>query len=158
MDKITLDINGREQAFELEPDQPLLWLLRDELELTGTKFGCGKGLCGACTVQVDGQPARACVTPAAGLAGRQITTIEGAQGRVVEAVKAAWLHLDVAQCGYCQPGQIMAASALLARVPRPSDEEIDQALSANLCRCGTYPRIRAAVHFAAESLATQTTL
>jgi isoquinoline 1-oxidoreductase alpha subunit len=155
MDKITLDINGQARDLELESDLPLLWLLRDELSLTGTKFGCGKGLCGACTVQVDGQPTRACVTPAATLAGRRITTIEGAEGRVVEAVRAAWLHLDVAQCGYCQPGQILAASALLARIPKPSDADIDEALSANLCRCGTYPRIRAAVHIAAESLAEQ---
>lgn len=156
MQKITLDINGQSRELDIDPEMPLLWALREDLALTGTKFGCGKGLCGACTVQVDGQATRSCVTPAAALVGRRITTIEGAEGSVVDEVRAAWLHLDVAQCGYCQPGQIMAASALLARQAQPSDAEIDQALSANLCRCGTYPRIRAAVRLAAEALAAKT--
>jgi isoquinoline 1-oxidoreductase subunit alpha len=149
----TLLLNGKTVPVQAEPDTPLLWLLRGELKLTGTKFGCGMALCGACTVHVDGQPVRGCVTPLAAAAGKAVTTIEGLQGPVADAVRAAWLKLDVVQCGYCQSGQIMAAAALLAAKPKPSDADIDAALAGNLCRCGTYPRIRAAVHEAARALA-----
>ena len=148
----TLQINGKPQAVTAEPDTPLLWLLRGELKLTGTKYGCGMALCGACTVHVDGEPVRGCVTPIAGLADKAITTIEGLAGKEAEAVRAAWLKVDVAQCGYCQSGQIMAAVALLKKTPAPSDADIDQALQGNLCRCGTYPRIRSAIHAAAAAL------
>jgi isoquinoline 1-oxidoreductase subunit alpha len=153
---ITLSINGKDHAVDAETDTPLLWVLRNDLALLGTKFGCGMALCGACTVHIDDQPTRSCVTPIAALAGKKITTIEGAGGAVVEAVKRAWLEVDVVQCGYCQPGQVMAASALLAENPAPTDRDIDEALSGNVCRCGTYPRIRAAVHAAAEQLRAQT--
>jgi isoquinoline 1-oxidoreductase alpha subunit len=149
----TLHINGQARELTIDPGTPLLWVLRDELALTGTKFGCGMALCGACTVHVDGVPTRACVTPADALEGKQITTIEGASDATVAAVKAAWVALDVAQCGYCQPGQVMAATALLRATPQPSDEDIDRAMSGNICRCGTYPRIRAAIHAAAKGLA-----
>jgi isoquinoline 1-oxidoreductase alpha subunit len=147
---VTLKINGETREIEVASDTPLLWALRDELNLTGTKFGCGMALCGACTVHVDGVATRACVTPVASLAGRAITTIEGATDPLAEAVKQAWVALDVAQCGYCQPGQVMAAVALLRRVPQPTDEQVDRALAGNLCRCGAYPRIRAAVQRAAS--------
>ena len=133
-------------------DTPLLWVLRGELQLTGSKFGCGMALCGACTVHIDGEAVRGCVTPIAALPGRAITTIEGLQGREAEALQAAWLEIDVVQCGYCQSGQIMAAAALLMKNAAPSDADIDTALSGNLCRCGTYPRIRAAIHRAAAQL------
>ncbi len=149
-----LTINGRAHEVRAEPDTPLLWLLRGELQLTGTKFGCGMALCGACTVHVDGRPVRGCVTPIAAVGAQPVTTIEGLAGPVAEAVRAAWIALDVAQCGYCQSGQIMAAAALLASNPRPSDADIDAAMSGNLCRCGTYPRIRAAVHEAVRRLAS----
>jgi isoquinoline 1-oxidoreductase alpha subunit len=149
----TLNINGQALTVQAEPDTPLLWLLRGELKLTGTKFGCGMALCGACTVHVDGQPVRSCVTPIAGLGSQAVTTIEGLNGREADAVRAAWLKLDVVQCGYCQSGQIMAAAALLKATPQPADAEIDAALAGNLCRCGTYPRIRAAIHAAAAALA-----
>jgi isoquinoline 1-oxidoreductase subunit alpha len=148
----TLQINGKPTAVQAEPDTPLLWLLRGELQLTGTKFGCGMALCGACTVQLDGQPVRGCTTTVAQAAGKAVTTIEGLQGAVADAVRAAWLKLDVVQCGYCQSGQILAAAALLTRLRRPSDADIDAAMSPQLCRCGTYPRIRAAIHEAARSL------
>lgn len=149
---IKLQINGQEKQVDSAPDTPLLWVLRDELAMTGTKFGCGMALCGACTVQVDGVATRSCSTPIDALQGKAITTIEGAQDKAAQAVKKAWIMLDVAQCGYCQPGQVMAASALLAVNPKPSDEQIDEALSGNVCRCGSYPRIRQAVHEAAKVL------
>jgi len=147
-----LHINDQDRAVDSDPGTPLLWVLRDELGLTGTKFGFGMALCGACTVLVDGAATRACVTPADSLQGRKITTIEGATDRVCSVVKQAWIELGVAQCGYCQPGQVMAAAALLKATPRPSDDDIDRALTGNLCRCGAYPRIRAAVHLAASRL------
>ncbi len=149
----TLHINGQARELTIDPGTPLLWVLRDELALTGTKFGCGMALCGACTVHVDGVPTRACVTPADALEGKRITTIEGASDATFAAVKAAWVALDVAQCGYCQPGQVMAATALLRTIAQPSDDDIDRAMSGNICRCGTYPRIRAAIHAAAKNLA-----
>jgi isoquinoline 1-oxidoreductase alpha subunit len=148
----TITLNGRTQEVRAEPDTPLLWLLRGELQLNGTKFGCGMALCGACTVHVNGQPVRGCVTPLSAVGRQPVTTIEGLTGPVADAVRAAWVAQDVAQCGYCQSGQIMAAAALLAANPKPRDADIDAAMSGNLCRCGTYPRIRAAVHDAARRL------
>jgi isoquinoline 1-oxidoreductase alpha subunit len=148
----TITLNGRTQEVRAEPDTPLLWLLRGELQLNGTKFGCGMALCGACTVHVNGQPVRGCVTPLSAVGRQPVTTIEGLTGPVADAVRAAWVAQDVAQCGYCQSGQIMAAVALLAANPKPRDADIDAAMSGNLCRCGTYPRIRAAVHDAARRL------
>jgi isoquinoline 1-oxidoreductase subunit alpha len=153
MSTTRLTINGRVHEVRAEPDTPLLWLLRGELQMTGTKFGCGMALCGACTVHVDGQPTRGCVTPLEAVGARPVTTIEGLSGPVAEAVRAAWLELDVSQCGWCQSGQIMTTVALLAANPRPTDADIDAALAGNLCRCGTYPRLRAAVHAAAKRLA-----
>jgi isoquinoline 1-oxidoreductase subunit alpha len=148
----TLTLNGKPTPVQAEPDTPLLWLLRGELKLTGSKFGCGMALCGACTVYLDGQPVRGCVTPLSAAAGKAVTTIEGLQGPVADAVRAAWLKVDVVQCGYCQSGQIMAAAALLQGNRKPSDADIDAAMAGNLCRCGTYPRIRAAIHEAARAL------
>jgi isoquinoline 1-oxidoreductase subunit alpha len=145
-----LDVNGKEHDVSVPPDMPLLWVLRDVLGLTGTKFGCGIAQCGACTVHLDGRALRSCVLPVSSAAGHRITTIEGLDPQGAHAVQRAWADLDVVQCGYCQPGQIMAAAALLREVPRPSDADIDAALSGNICRCGTYQRIRAAVHRAAE--------
>ena len=149
---VTFQVNGASRTVDAEADVPLLWVLREELGLTGTKYGCGIAQCGACTVHIDGRAARACVTPAAGLAGRDVVTIEGAAGQVAKAVQGAWRRLDVAQCGYCQPGQIMSAIALLAEVPHPSDAEVDAAMSGNVCRCATYVRIRAAIQEAARTL------
>jgi isoquinoline 1-oxidoreductase subunit alpha len=147
-----LTVNGQTHVLDLEPEMPLLWVLRDVLHLTGTKFGCGMALCGACTVQVDGAPVRSCVTPVGSVTG-QVTTIEGlGTPAALHAVQAAWIARQVAQCGYCQSGQIMAAAALLRQNPAPTDADIDAALSGNLCRCGAYPRIRAAVHDAARRL------
>ena len=143
-------LNGRDVDPQVEPDAPLLWVLRAELKLTGTKFGCGAALCGACTVHLDGEPVRACVTPLQAVAGKEVTTIEGLAGPEAEALRAAWTDVDVVQCGYCQSGQLMAAAALLRKTARPSPAEIDQAMSGNLCRCGTYPRIRAAIQLAAQ--------
>ncbi|MFC3815126.1 (2Fe-2S)-binding protein [Lysobacter sp. GCM10012299] len=143
-------VNGSEHEVTAPADMPLLWVLRDLLHLTGTKFGCGIAQCGACTVHVDGAPRRACVTPVASVEGKQITTIEGLSKDGTHPVQRAWAELDVVQCGYCQSGQIMSAAALLAKVPAPTDTDIDQALSGNICRCGTYQRIRAAVHRAAD--------
>ena len=146
-----LEVNGKMVAFDAQTDMPLLWVLRDLLHMTGTKFGCGMALCGACTVHVDGQPVRACTTQVSSVAGKKITTIEAmASDSVGKRVQAAWLELGVPQCGYCQPGQIMSAAALLKQNPQPKDEDIDQAMSGNICRCGTYPRIRAAIKRAAE--------
>ena len=144
---ISLNINGQTHEVEAPDDTPLLWVLRDDLHLTGTKYGCGAALCGACTVLVDGSPRRACVMPAAAAAGKRITTVEGigatADGRLVQD---AWIELNVPQCGYCQSGQVVAATALLTHNPKPTDRDIDEAMSGNLCRCGMYPRIRQALH------------
>ena len=149
-----LTVNGAEHDVDVEPDTPLLWVLRDELGLTGTKFGCGIAACGACTVHVDGVPRRSCVTPVSSVAG-DVTTIEGiGTPDAPAALQRAWIDHQVAQCGYCQSGQIMTAAALLAEVPEPSDADIDRAMAGNLCRCGTYPRIRAAIHDAATRLRT----
>ena len=148
----TLRINDQTHQVGAEPDTPLLWVLRGELQMTGTKFGCGMALCGACTVQIDGQPTRACVTPISAVGERTVSTIEGLQGREIAALRQAWTALDVVQCGWCQSGQLMAASALLKATPQPSDPQIDAAMDGNLCRCGTYPRIRAAIHQAAKAL------
>ncbi|WP_277928914.1 (2Fe-2S)-binding protein [Luteimonas aquatica] len=145
-----LHVNGSEREVDAPADMPLLWVLRDLLGMTGTKFGCGIAQCGACTVHVDGAPLRACVTPASAVEGRKITTIEGLSNDGSHPVQRAWAELDVVQCGYCQSGQIMSAAALLTQIPKPTDADIDQALSGNLCRCGTYQRIRAAVHRAAD--------
>ena len=151
---IELTVNGAAQRVDADEDMPLLWVLRDLLGLTGTKYGCGEALCGACTVHVDGQARRSCVMPIAEMAGKAITTIEGlGTPAQLHAVQQAWIAENVPQCGYCQAGQIMTTVALLKAKPRPTDDDIDAALSANLCRCGTYPRIRKAVHRAAELLA-----
>ena len=144
-----LKINGTARDFEAPADMPLLWVLRDLLGLTGTKFGCGMAQCGACTVHLDGKAVRSCVLPVSAVGDRAVTTIEGLSSDNSHPVQRAWIEEDVVQCGYCQPGQIMAAAALLKVKPRPTDADIDAALSANLCRCGTYPKIRAAVHRAA---------
>ncbi len=149
MPAIKLIVNGTPHTVEVEPDTPLLWVLRETLGLTGTKYGCGAGLCGTCTVLLDGEPVRSCRLAAAQVVDRSITTIEGLSPDGSHPVQRAWLEEQVTQCGYCQPGQILAAAALLAKNPDPSDAEIDGALAANLCRCGTYPRIRRAVHRAA---------
>jgi len=150
--KMRLLVNGKAHELEVESEMPLLWVLRDELGITGPKYGCGMALCGACTVHVDGNPMRACVMPVGAITGA-VTTIEGlGTAQALHAVQLAWIEHQVAQCGYCQSGQIMAAAAFLAATPQPSDEEIDAAMSANLCRCGTYPRIRQAVKSAAAKL------
>ena len=146
------ELNGKTLSVDAAPDTPLLWVLRDHLDLTGTKYGCGKALCGACTIHIDGQPMRSCMLPLSAVSGRRITTIEGLQGKVGKAVQAAWEKLDVPQCGFCQSGQVMAATALLTTNRAPTDADIDAAMSGNLCRCGTYVRIRAAIHAAAKSL------
>ncbi|MEO5558861.1 MAG: (2Fe-2S)-binding protein [Dokdonella sp.] len=145
-----LVVNGQPHEVDAPVDMPLLWVLRDLIGLTGTKFGCGMALCGACTVHVDGQPIRSCVTPASALAGKSITTIEGLSSDGTHPVQLAWQEVDVVQCGYCQSGQVMTAAALIKQKPDPTDADIDAAMAGNLCRCGTYQRIRAAVHRAAE--------
>jgi isoquinoline 1-oxidoreductase subunit alpha len=147
---ITLDVNGTPQQVDVESDTPLLWVLRDTLHLTGTKYGCGIAQCGACTVHMDGQPVRACVTPVTAASGKKIVTIEGLDARAADPLQKAWVAEQVPQCGYCQSGQIMSAAALLAHTPRPTDAQIDEAMSGNICRCGTYQRIRRAIHRAAK--------
>jgi len=148
----SFSVNGKAVTVDVDPDTPLLWVLRDELKLTGTKFGCGIAQCGACTVHLDGLPRRSCVTPVSSIEGGKVTTIEGIAGKEVDAVIRAWVALDVPQCGYCQSGQVMSAVALLAEIPKPSDADIDAAMTGNVCRCATYVRIRAAIHRAAETL------
>jgi aerobic-type carbon monoxide dehydrogenase small subunit (CoxS/CutS family) len=149
MPAFTLTINGEPRRVEADAETPLLWVLRDSLGLTGTKFGCGLGVCGACTVHLDGEAARACMTPASAVGAKRVVTIEGLSRDGSHPVQRAWIEEDVAQCGYCQPGQIMQAAALLARKPRPTDADIDAAMRENVCRCGTYQRIRRAIHRAA---------
>ena len=147
-----LNVNGQQREIEVAADTPLLWVLRDELKLVGTKFGCGIAQCGACTVHVDGRAVRSCTTTAAAVEGAEVTTIEGVSGPAAEAVQAAWRSVDVPQCGYCQSGQVMSATALLAKNPRPGDADIDAAMKGNVCRCATYQRIRQAIHQASEKL------
>jgi isoquinoline 1-oxidoreductase subunit alpha len=149
---IKLTLNDQPRELDVDPDMPLLWAIRDHLQLTGTKFGCGMALCGACTVHIDGQATRSCVTPVSAVEGKKVTTIEGLATPAGKAVQDAWIKLDVPQCGYCQSGQIMSASSLLASNPRPTDGDIDAAMSGNICRCATYTRIRNAIHEAADTL------
>jgi aerobic-type carbon monoxide dehydrogenase small subunit (CoxS/CutS family) len=145
---VTLIVNGKKQSVDVSPDTPLLWVLRETLSLTGTKFGCGIAQCGACTVHLDGEPLRSCITPVSTVQGKKVTTIEGLSVKGLHPVQQAWIAEDVPQCGYCQSGQIMSAAALLVRTPKPTDADIDKAMSGNICRCGTYQRIRAAIHLA----------
>jgi len=152
---ITLNVNRKPHSVDVPGDTPLLWILRDVLGLKGTKYGCGITLCGACTVLVDGHAVRSCIMPVRSVENRMITTIEGLADTVIHPVQQAWEEIDVPQCGYCQPGQIMSAAALLSTKPKPTDADIDSAMSGNLCRCGTYPRIREAIHHAAELLASK---
>ncbi|HEY6280968.1 MAG TPA: (2Fe-2S)-binding protein [Burkholderiales bacterium] len=149
---ITLNVNGKSHQLDVSPQMPLLWALRDKLNLTGTKFGCGRALCGACTVHIDGQAARSCSIMVGQAAGKKITTIEGVSGRVADAVTKAWQRLDVVQCGYCQSGQIMSAITILSENKKPTDADIDLGMEGNICRCATYVRIRAAIHEAAKTL------
>jgi isoquinoline 1-oxidoreductase alpha subunit len=149
---IKLTINNQPRELDVDPQMPLLWAIRDHLQLTGTKFGCGMALCGACTVHIDGQATRACVTPVSAVEGKNVTTIEGLSSAAGKAVQKAWIDLDVVQCGYCQSGQIMSAAALLATNAKPTDDDIDAAMAGNICRCATYVRIRAAIHQAAQAL------
>jgi len=152
---VTLSINGKTRSADVDPDTPLLWVLRDSLGLPGTKYGCGMALCGACTVHIDGEPVRSCSTPVSAVIGKNVTTIEGLAKSPTELhpLQRAWIEHDVPQCGYCQAGQLMSAAALLARTPQPTDADIDAAMAGNICRCGTYQRIRAAIHSAAGQLA-----
>ncbi len=150
---ISLKINGTQHDIDVEADMPLLWAIRDVLNMTGTKFGCGIAQCGACTVHLDGQPIRSCQTAVSDAAGHEITTIEGVKGKVADVVKAAWREIDVVQCGYCQSGQIMSAIGLLSQTPKPADSEIEAAMDGNVCRCATYGRIRAAIQIASSKLA-----
>jgi isoquinoline 1-oxidoreductase alpha subunit len=150
---VTLNVNGQGRQVDADPNTPLLWVIREDLGLTGTKYGCGIAQCGACTVHLDGAPLRSCSAPVSAVAGRKVTTIEGLSSPVAKAVQKAWVELDVVQCGYCQSGQIMSATALLQMKPRPSDTDIDHAMAGNICRCATYQRIRAAIHAAAKQLA-----
>jgi len=147
-----LTLNGKPVSIDAAPDTPLLWALRDHLQMTGTKFGCGASFCGACTVHIEGVPARSCQTPISAVEGRNVTTIEGLNGRVAEAVQASWDKIQVPQCGYCQSGQVMAATALLTKTPNPTDAQIDAAMNGNICRCGTYGRVRTAIKEAAKKL------
>ncbi len=155
MASISFQVNGKPQTVDVGPDTPLLWVLRDTLGLTGTKFGCGMALCGACTVHLEGNPIRSCVTAISDVAGKKITTIEGLSPDRGHVIQQAWMAEQVPQCGYCQSGQIMSAAALLVRKPKPTDAEIDQAMSGNICRCGTYQRIRRAIHRAAGEIAAR---
>ena len=149
---ISFSINGQRKSLELDPDTRLLWVIRDTLGLTGTKYSCGMSLCGTCTVHLDGEPIRSCVTPVSAVAGREITTIEGLSTDLGHSLQRAWIEEEVSQCGYCQPGQIMVAASLLKKKPKPSDEDIDKTMSRVLCRCGTYQRIRRAIHRAAREV------
>ncbi|MEP6690518.1 MAG: (2Fe-2S)-binding protein [Gemmatimonadaceae bacterium] len=151
MSTYSITVNGERKSVDVTPDTPLLWVLRDSLGMTGTKFGCGMAQCGACTVHIDGQPTRSCVMPVAAVAGKKITTIEGLSPDRSHALQQAWIAEEVPQCGYCQSGQLMSAAALLVKHPKPTDAQIDQAMSGNICRCGTYNRIRKAIHRAAEA-------
>jgi len=150
---VSLTVNGQRRDAEVDPNTPLLWVIREDLALTGTKYGCGIAQCGACTVHVEGEPLRSCSAPVSAVAGKRVTTIEGLSSRTAKAVQKAWVDLDVVQCGYCQSGQIMSATALLEKIPKPSDTDIDRAMAGNICRCATYHRIRAAIHAAAATLA-----
>ncbi len=150
MASVTFNVNGKPQAVDVSPNMPLLWVLRDTLGMTGTKFGCGMALCGACTVHINGQAMRACITPVSSVAGKSVTTIEGLSADSSHPVQKAWIEGDVPQCGYCQSGQIMAAAALLKKNPHPTDADIDEVMKGNICRCGTYQDIRQAIHRAAE--------
>ena len=150
--KYTLNVNGTDKTVDVEPDTPLLWILRDELRLTGTKFGCGIAQCGACTVMLDNQPTRSCQATVDSIENAKITTIEGLTGKVAKAVQDAWVAIDVPQCGYCQSGQIMSATALLSETPKPTDEDINDAMSGNICRCATYVRIRQAIKDASKAM------
>ena len=147
---IRLKVNGKTQSVDVNPDTPLLWVVRENLGLTGTKFGCGMALCGACTVHLNGEAVRSCVTPVSRAAGKEVTTIEGLSSDLSHPLQRAWIEKDVPQCGYCQSGQIMSAAVLLRENPQPSDADIDDAMSGNICRCGTYQRIRSAIHLAAQ--------
>jgi len=147
---VTFTLNGKSQSVDVDPQMPLLWVLRDTLNLTGTKFGCGMALCGACTVHIDGAATRSCITPISAVSGKKVTTIEGLSEAGSHPVQQAWIEVDVPQCGYCQCGQIMSAAALLSKKPTPTDADIDEFMSGNICRCGTYQRIRKAIHRAAE--------
>jgi isoquinoline 1-oxidoreductase subunit alpha len=150
---VSLNVNGQIREVDVDPQTPLLWVVREDLGLTGTKYGCGVAQCGACTVHVDGEPLRSCSAPVSAVVGRKVTTIEGLSSRTAKAVQKAWVDLDVVQCGYCQSGQIMSATALLEQKPKPTDTDIDQAMAGNICRCATYQRIRAAIHAASKQLA-----
>ncbi|KKJ76835.1 isoquinoline 1-oxidoreductase [Kiloniella litopenaei] len=147
---ITFTLNNETRSVDADPDTPLLWVIRDEIGLTGTKFGCGAGLCGACTVHLDGEPVRSCQTLISDIENQNITTIEGIDGKAAKAVQTAWEDIQVPQCGYCQSGQIMSATSLLSQNPKPSDEQIDEAMNGNVCRCATYVRIRKAIHHASD--------
>ncbi len=149
---VAVNVNGQTRDLDIDPATPLLWVVREDLGLTGTKYGCGVAQCGACTVHLDGQPVRSCSVPVSAVSGRKVTTIEGLSSPAAKAVQKAWVDLDVVQCGYCQSGQIMSATALLEKKPRPTDRDIDQAMAGNICRCATYQRIRAAIHAAAAQL------
>ena len=150
---ISFTLNGKSQTVDVSPEMPLLWVLRDTLNMTGTKFGCGMALCGACTVHINGEATRSCITPISSVSGKSVTTIEGLSANGLHPVQQAWIEEDVPQCGYCQSGQIMSAAALLAKKPKPTDAEIDDFMSGNICRCGTYQRIRKAIHRAAGAKA-----
>ncbi len=152
---ISFELNGNKVTYDGDPNMPLLWYVRDELNLTGSKFGCGVGMCGACTMHLNGQPVRSCSTPVAAANGAKVTTIEGLSSDTAMAIQQAWQQLDVVQCGYCQSGQVMSATALLESNKKPSDKDIDMAMQGNICRCATYHRIRAAIHHAADTLAKE---